>query len=96
VPELGLCDDGTVADCRRLPPVCFDGSVVAVVDACFICADVDTCAEVPEARPCETAAECIEGEVCETTSPPVCAPPPGCVPGDPCADTCGGVCVSSP
>jgi Cys-rich repeat protein len=90
VPVEGHCDDGSFALCDMIPPVCEDGTILAIQNNCYACVDPFTCTE-PGQNGCLDNADCGPGQHCEVTE--VC---PDCADEEPaCLAPCfaEGICV---
>lgn len=73
------CSDGSDVLCDMIPPVCEDGSVLAISSGCFECVNPLTCA--PWGEPgCRTDDDCADGYVCDTCATSSCPFCEDCVP----------------
>jgi hypothetical protein len=86
-PTAGSCDDGSTLICRIPIPTCGRGTIVAIIDGCYLCVEPDTC-EVPL-----PACESQRGASCTRAGGRGCAP--GLHPNTQYAcSTPGSVCCS--
>ncbi|MBN1944710.1 MAG: proprotein convertase P-domain-containing protein [Bradymonadales bacterium] len=61
------CDDGTTPACRRMIPICPEGTILAYQSSCYYCVDPGTC-QVPvteEGDACDDSNPCPEGLYCK-------------------------------
>ncbi len=73
------CNDGTPLTCLMIPPICKEGSILAIQNGCWVCVNPDTCLPwgVPE---CKEDADCPEREWCDPCGSSSCQFCDDCVP----------------